>query len=510
MSSLITESYLRLHRSTVHPLIAISLPSLFLLCLDSIARALFPALRFPPPLFFLALLAVGAEEAVLANILFTERAGFIARIRELLAVMVVVWLALGAVRGMQTRELTLVHVDFIYPLALTFTQWISVWVLHKFLREREILLTAIAGRKGEEMLHALRDASLQAEISARSLRAVKLVEALFQAVIFILLLLAAALKVPWGLQVPFLAALHGLFGLVVTGTMNMYAQDQLLLGEGVVVPARFEWSRMGTIAAVPLVSIPLVLLLARNDAPLPLSALFSLLERFFHSFPALPIWALMDPVRIFEQQQRYAAMTRAVSGSSPTPILLLFLFILGRLIRIAIVLGLYFFLISPLLSDDFLASVRTRSFAAFIRRKLKDLLRACRRLIRRLRTWLYSVGREGPGKEGGGTKSESRKERHGPAPHALPRRKRLQMSSVLRAYLKLLEWGENSGVPYRGFDAPHEYAFRLVSVFPDRSRQLALITEVLEEALFSTHLLSREQMAADFSTIREIRRSSEG
>jgi len=506
VSSSITESYLHLHRSTVHPLIAISLPSFFLLCADSIARAVFPGLTFPPPLFFLVLLAVGAEETVMANVLFAERAGFLARIRELLAVMLVVWSAIVAIHGIQGRGLALLHVDFVYPLCLAFVQWICVWVLHRCLREREILLSAIAGRKGEEMLHALRDASLQAEISTRSLRAVKLVGSLFQAVVFFLLLLSAALKAPLGFQMPFLAAVHALFGLLVTGTMNMYVQDQLLLGEGIVVPARFEWSRMGTIAAVPLVSIPLVLLLARNDAPLPLSVLLSLLERLFRSLPALPFWALMDPVRIFEQQQRYAAMAQAVSGSSPSPALLLFIFILGKLIRIAFVIGLYFFLVSPLLSDDFLASVRTRSFSSFVRRKLNDLFRACRRLMRRLRTWLAFVGREGQGRGRTDAKNKLKSALYGPAPRVLPWRKRVQMSRVLKAYLQLLEWGDNSGVPYRAYDAPCEYASRLSSAFPDRRGELALVTEILEEALFSTHLLPGERTAVYFSTIREIRR----
>jgi hypothetical protein len=510
MSSSITDGYLRLHRSTVHPLIAISIPALFLLCLDSIARSIFPALAFPPPLFFLVLLAVGAEEAVMANVLFVERAGIPARLRELLAVMVIVWLALAALRGIQTQRVMLAHVDFIYPLGLTLAQWISVWALHRCLREREILLSAVAGRKGEEMLHALRDASLQAEISARSLRAVKLVEALFQAVIFILLLFAAALKVPMRLAALVLAASHALFGFLVTGTMNMYVQDQLLLGEGIVVPARFQWSRLGTIAAVPLVSIPLVLLLSRNDAPLPLSALLALLERLFRSFPAIPIWSLLDPVRtILEQQQRYAEMTRTIAGASPTPLLLLFLFILGRLIRITFILGLYFFLVSPLLSEDFLASVRRRSFFDFVRRKLDDFLRACRRLARRIRTWLASVGRDGPKRRSNDAEIGARTAAYGLASHALPRRKRLQMSRVLRAWLQLLEWGESRGVPCRGFDAPREYSSRLAALFPDKSGELTLVTEVLEESLFSTHLLSGQRIAAYFSTVRAIRRAGE-
>jgi len=80
------------------------------------------------------------------------------------------------------------------------------------------------------------------------------------------------------------------------------------------------------------------------------------------------------------------------------------------------------------------------------------------------------------------------------------------MSRVLRAYVRLLEWGEGNGVPHRGCDAPCEYAARLASVFPEKNGQLALVTEVLEEALFSTHLLPGMRMAAYFSAVREIKR----
>jgi hypothetical protein len=214
-------------------------------------------------------------------------------------------------------------------------------------------------------------------------------------------------------------------------------------------------------------------------------------------------------VRLIEQQQRYAAMTRAISEALPSPLFLLFLFVLGRLIRIALILGLYFFLVSPLLSDDFLASVRTRSLAAFVRRRLAEFFRACRRLVRRLRTWLSAVGRQGPGRGGAEAKSDGRNAAQGSPRHVLPRRKRLQMSRVLRAYLQLLEWGESNGVARRGFDAPREYASRLAAVFPDRNGQLALVTEVLEEALFSTHLLPGGRIAAYFSTVREIKRGGE-
>jgi hypothetical protein len=404
----------------------------------------------------------------------------------------------------------LVHPDFIYPLGLTLIQWMCVWILHKCLREREILLSAIAGKTGAGLLHNLRDASLQAEVAARSLRAVKLVEAVFQAIIFVVFLLAAAFKAPLSWQALMLGASHALFGFLVTGVMNMYAQNQFLLGEGMVVPARFEWSRMASIVALPLMCVPVVLLLSRHDAPLSLSAILSALDAFFRSFPALPMWRLMDPVRIMlEQQQRYSEMTRAMSAAPLSPLFLLFIFVLRRLIRIALILGLYFFLVSPLLSEEFLQSIRTRSFMDFIRRKLNNILRAGRRFAQWIRAWLSLKGRAAA-REKPEARDDARDAARPPRPHVLPWRKRLQMSAVLKAYLRFLQWGESRGVPHRICDAPREYASRIATLFPEASPQLTLMTEILEETLFSTHLLPRDRVGVYFSTIREIRKSGGG
>jgi hypothetical protein len=508
MSSFVAESYLRLHRSAIHPMLAISIPILFLLCLDAIARALLPTLTFPPPLFFLALISVGIEETVMANILFTERAGILARLRELLAVLLLAWVALGVMRAIEVHVVTLVHVDFIYPLALTATQWMCVWALHQCLREREILFSAIAGKQGEEMLHALRDASLQAEIAVRSLRAVKRAANLFQAVIFAQLLLAAALKISLGAQTLFLCALHALFGILVNGAVNMYIGDQLLLGEGIVMPARFEWSRMASIVAVPLACVPFVLLIARNDAPLSLSALLAFLERLFRSFPQIQGWRLADVFHaMLEQQRRYRELAQSLPAAPLSPAFLLFLFFLRRLIPAVLLMIFYFFLVSPLLSEEFLQSVRKRSLIDFLHKKARAAIRFIRRLARRIVSWLRSADQRGVKGERGAVEENAREGTGRLRARRAPLRKRLQVGRVLKAFLQLLSWGEGRGVRYRMFDTPKEYASRLAIVVPEMSAQLGCVVEVLEEALFSTHLLPGERIAAYFSSIREIRES---
>jgi hypothetical protein len=153
--------------------------------------------------------------------------------------------------------------------------------------------------------------------------------------------------------------------------------------------------------------------------------------------------------------------------------------------------------------------MRTRSFMSFLRRKLKNILRAWRRLGQWIRAWLSLKGRAAA-KEKPRARDDSRSAMRPAQPHILPWRKRLQMSAILKAYLQFLQWAESGGVPHRICDGPLEYASRLAAVVPEKGPHLDLIAEILEEALFSTHLLPRDRVGLYFSTIREIRKSGGG
>jgi len=511
MSSSISDGYLRLHRSTVHPLIALSLPTVFLLCMDAAARAFIPSLTFPPPLFFLALVAIGIEEVTMANVLFVERAGPVARLRELLAVLTAVWLSLVALRGATAHDLRLFHVDFIYPLALAAIQWTCVWAIHRSLREREILLSAIAGAQGEMLLHALRDSSLQAAVSSRSLRAVKLIATSFQAAVFVVLLTAAVLRVRIAALGLLLCAAHAVIGLIVIGALHMFMEDQILLGEGLVVPGRIEAARASSALGLLLACIPVVLLAARGNAPLPLSALLAFFEGLLRLFPAVPTDRLVAAMRsVILRQQQYYEMMRAMPPLPINPLFLLFIELLRRLIPVAILLALYFFLVSPLLSEEFLERMRKRRLIDFIRAKLRAFLRFCRRTALRIRAALRSAYRRAARARAQEPPRDMRAPTAGAFIRRLPLRKRLQMSRVLKAFVQLLQWSESHGLRHRPSDAPQEYAVRFASMFPDQSRRIALVVEVLEEVLFSTHLLPGVRIEGYYSSIRQIRRSGGG
>jgi hypothetical protein len=502
-----TRSYLALQKSTVHPLLALSVPSLFLLSLDALVRAAVPTLSFPP-LWSLLLVLVGVEEVALANLLFVERAGRGARLRELLSILVLTWLALAVIRSIRTGSVSVIHPDFIYPLVLVSLQWVLVWSIHVRLREREILLSAIAGKKGVVLLHELRDASMQAAVAARGLSAVKLLASLFQVVIFALLLFCAAQRIRVGAAGLILCAANAVVGLLAAGILSMFGEHQLLLGEGLVAPVRLERSRFLAMLTVLLVCLPAALLASRGDAPFPLSGLISLLDRLLRLLPSIPLSRFADAAgRMVLEQQRYQALMRTLPPVSFNPMFLLLLLFLRRLVPVFILMVVYFFLVSPLLSEDFLQSLRSRSLLSFLLDKLRNLVRFFRRLARVMRGVMRGSRRRRRSVEdivGGnrGTAFESRFPLRAPS-----LRKRLQVGRVLKAFQGLLLWSAGRGVSYNRSETPREYSLRLLSVVPMMGAEMDVVIEVLEESLFSTHLVGAEPIKAYMGAIDKVRRS---
>jgi hypothetical protein len=508
-SSSFPRGYLALQRSTVHPLIAFGLPTLFLLSLDALVRAVMPEVSFPPRAFSVVLPLAGIEEVIVANLLFVERAGRGARVRELLTVLAATWIALVLVRSIPAGRLIFVDVRFVYPLSLSVLEWTFVWVIHLRLREREILLSAIAGMRGEDLLHELRDASMQAAVTARGLAAVKVLGFLFQAAIFAMLLFCAAQGIRVGLLGMLLCSVNALLGLVAMGALSMFSEHQMYLGEGLVVPGRQERSRFVSMLIVLLACLPAAFLASRGRAPLPLSAILSLLERLLRRFPSIPLTGFADAAgRMVLQQQRYEAMLRAMPPAPLNPLFLLLLEFLRRLIPVLLLMTVYFFLVSPLLSEEFLESLRSRNPGVFLLEKLRRLALFCRRLLRGVRAFIRGSRKGRVPEEADRGHRSAWRGRH--RTRRMSVRKRLQAGRVLNAFYRLIRWSESRGVTYRRAEAPQEYARRLLPIVPGMSTRLDLVVDVLEESLFSTHILEAGRLAAYLAAIDELRRSPVG
>ncbi|UCF99331.1 MAG: hypothetical protein JSV89_07265 [Spirochaetaceae bacterium] len=512
MSSSISERYLRLHRTAVHPLFSILLPLLFLVSVDQLLRVLFPGIPWFPRHLAPLLLGAAVEEAVMGNLLFKERASFLARIRELCVLLALAFGYLFILLAVQSREGLRFSPILVYPMALILLQWLFSSGLHSGLREREILLSALMGRGGANLRHTLRDSSYQAGLTIRVLHGIKAALIVFQVLIVTLLITAALLKRQPTLASGLVTALHAMGGVLAIGLIHSFEEEQLLLGSGVPVPLRYERRRILFSVSILAIAAALVALAARNASLLPLSALIALLRKLasLFRFPAGRGMAEALQKTLLERQRYYNAMLAPQPPPVVSPLALFLVELLRRLFITLLGTGLFLFIVSPLLSQDFVDRLRELQPFAALRKKLRAFLRFSARLWLRLLHWLRLSRRAAllavEDEEHRGRASRRRKAHSS----RLSVRKRMQMSRVQRAFAMLLRWGEELGVPYLFFYSPEEYANRLITVVPTGAGQLYYVVEVFEEVIFSTHLVAFARISQYFRTIRLLRRLTPG
>jgi len=510
VSSSISRRTLRLLRSLVHPLLSIFLPLLFLLSADQLLRPLFPGISWFPRHLAPLLLAAGLEEAVMGNLLFKERAAFLARARELVVLLAVAFGALFILLGLRSGRGFHLSPLLIYPLTITLLQWLLSHGIHSGLRERELLLSALAGKSGAVLRHSLRGSSYQAGLTVRVLRNIRAGIVVFQIQVVALLVAAAVLKRQPPLGGALIVSLNALGGLLGMGVLRSFEEQQLLLGSGLALPRALETRRVLFSISILAVAAVVINLAARNASLLPLSALIALIRRLasLFRFPARPGFADTLQNALIERQRLYQAMRLSQQAPAATPFALLIVEIMRRLFRTLAVTGLFLFLVFPLLSQDFLDRLRELRPLTALWRWLRIPLGLAVRLWLRLLRWLRRLRRSR--RRGVLTVEE---EDAAAAPKAsrtnirgLSVRKRVQMSRVQRAFLALIRWGEQLGVPYLFFLTPLEYSRRLVAVLPAGSGQLAYVVEVFEEVMFSTHVVAAGRIACYVRTIRSLSR----
>jgi hypothetical protein len=445
----------------------------------------------------------------MGNVFLDERARFIARIQELAVVLVAAWALVAAGYSIRTGALTLIHPAYSYPLLLVFYQWISTMGIHVRLRDRELLLSALVGLEGESLLHALRDSSLQAGLSLKSLRMVVLMVSAHQVIAFAVFAAASLIGAPVSASGYILCGLHAAFASAVSGMVRVFSENQILLGEGVVVTGGMEFRRFLAVFGIVSGAVPAAVLISRDSSTLPISWILELLERLARLLSLrLGDGATQRLQRLLQDRSGYGdRFTSAFSGGN----LGLWSYLIGEIFRrvlaTAAVIVLYFFVVSPLLSEEFRAALARRNPLAFLIDKLKEFARFILGLGRRFRDWLSwrkrgdrSWRREGQDQRAASLGADLRDE--------LPLRKRIQAGRVLRAFLRLMRWAEHRGVGYRVHETLQEYGGRLHPIVPDRGLEVSLIVDVLEEALFSAHLVSADRVSRYFTAIREVRKTA--
>jgi hypothetical protein len=511
VSSSIGKRYLRLLRSLVHPLLSIFLPLLFLLSADQLLRVLFPGVSWFPRQLAPLLLVAGIEEAVMGNLLFKERAAFAARIRELVVLLALAFGYLFMLLGVRSGRALHLSPVLIYPLTATLLQWLFSHGIHCGLRERELLLGSLTGKRGAALRHCLRDSSYQAGLTVRVLRNIKAGAIVFQIQIVALLIAAAVLKRQPTFGGQLVVSLHTIVGLLGIGMLHGFEEQQLLLGSGIPLPLALERRRVLFCLSILAITAAAVILAARNASLLPLSALIALLRKLasLFRFPAGPGWAEALQNTLIERQRYYQAMPFAQPAPVASPLALLMVEFLRRLFTTLLGTGLFLFLVFPLLSQDFIDRLRELRPFASLWRRLRVFLGFTVRFWLRFLRWLRQLRLSR--RRAFLTVEDERGAAAGPKHGRIKSRrfsvrKRVQMSRVQRAFLVLTKWGEQLGVPYVFFLTPLEYSEQLSAAVPAGSGQLTYVVEVFEEVMFSTHLVAGGRIARYLRAIRSLSR----
>ncbi len=489
-------------------MLSLCIPFFFLLSLSEIINTIFESTFSIPPIYYLSLLVVGLEEVIVGNILYKEKIGGWERVREVVYILVCVFIVLLILQrgslSLRQRLEALQSVLNIYLVVCILLQWVLTAKIHAGLRNREILLTVLSEKRGESLKHALRESSELTVMALSNLKQVKRIIIFLQLITFTLLLGLFAFGVRTRALLVFTVLSHALVGVVFTFILNNAIQDQFLFGEGIFVDSIFQRRRLLYAALIIVTVMLLVVSLARQTSILPLSIFQPFLDWLAGLFA--PKGRLAFRLPRAENRSNRMDLGKLLSQLPRKPSLLveilrMLLAVLGRVILLGLGILFIYFLFSPLLSNYFKAVlrrlhplkvlwIRMRALGSYVVGLFKDLL-----------AWVRSPGRD-KAKFSKKKKTENRWRRLKIRKPGLL--KRLEIGRILKAFMQLIRWGKRKGIEYKPYIAPLEYAYIVSEKFPARRGCLQESMEIMEEALFSPSVLPRRKVKRYLDLIKMI------
>ena len=484
----------------VHPLIAIAVPFGFLTTVHHVLRVSIIARlesATPPGLTFLILAAGVVEVYATYSGARTRNTGAGTRVRQLLLLLLGAYVIMMITTGRVFRgEINPARFDVAYPLVLVLTQWLLSLKVHNALRDREAFLHIQRGLSGEALVRSVRESHDEATTAEQSLTGVKRMVIGFQVVN--LLLMAAYLAVASPPRPVDLAVLfaHAGLGVLVIGALNGARQDQYLLGEGFILPLRLRRGRvvagLAVIAAAAIIGVAL----AGRRSLLPME----LIGDFFAWLNEL----LSGPDGRTRVVRAHAG-ERALGPEPPTgptgdlsgliggevsPIPGIIARVIGVGLAFAAGIGLVLFLVRPLSTGEWNLRTAFESLRAAVRRlggRLVEagpaMLRTAALFLARRRAAVRNVAEEIRDRQAGRRRQRDRQRVLAAA--GGDRQTRRSAGSAIRAYLRIVRWGERGGVRFRSTLGPREYLQALARVDPNRADSLMEIGDRFERLVYS-------------------------
>lgn len=503
----------RLQSAVIHPAISILLPFTFLLTFISLITGGFHLSGIGAPTLLLTF-AAGIAEALAANMILKERAGFVARLREFILVVAVSYAVLALTRSGPVSARFQPDVLLVIRTAIVALGWALSFSVHRRLRSREEFFRIVAGKHGESLNRAIRDSAQYMGETRQDLLNVKRIAHVLLGVTIVTLLIQWVSGYP-----PTRAgfAMVCVFAVVYVGTyvaIQGFLAEFFVSGEGVLLSSALMRRRFVFAGIIAGVAAVLALMLSADRSLLPYSiliAFFNWLSSIVPRDHGAPLPQVSESSPQTELLRKLMQNPQFHEPSQFMKELVKILRIAGLVVVIALVVG---FVFAPFVSRSFAEFLRHAHPLRTIGRKLMQLVHYLRNRIKALARGLYQIARAFRMLFARASDTESdvspfapRERRKPPIPTA---KKLLELGEILKEYVRIVEWAEEQGVRRSNTRTASEFATEIVATGAADPTLLRRVIVTLDESLYSDHILGDEQLDTfhrDVETIVRVKRS---
>lgn len=529
------EKRLKFYQSTLHPMLSVFIPYLFLYTFHHAFRAAMIGWIIPsipddvdlvlaaptvPTLFFVVLLGVGIGEAISANFLSKERVtAALPRLREMLVFIIGGLVFILLLRGDFSRQgLNPLQFDIIYPLIFVFLQWLLSFVIHRGLKERELFLSLLVNKNGVELKNMLREFSAEAGDSEKAITRVKRILLFFQVIVVMLLFSLLAFGSAIRLIYVVLSMTHVGLGILFIVLLNHFLEEQAYLGDGLQITPNLNKRWFVAFFVVLAFGVGLTLIVVGNDSLLPASyigSLFRSIDEWFanRAKDVVPKYKPQSSEGTSMMGDLQAARGRLSQdlqfGEERSQVLADILRIVAYSLLGLLGVGLIVFIVRPLFSKESREGMKNLHPIVFLKTKLalffQFLASATTAFVKWLRSPKKGVRRF--------TRALAERLRESPVfsrEARMARRRELERSAlrkhgrVIKAYVRVIRWGEDRGVKFRKSLGPANYVDLIGKAVPASHGALSVVGDIFEEIIYSSHTVPESRTAEYFERIRDI------
>ncbi len=516
-----------IYREIIHPLLAALTPIVGLLAFASLVEDLF-ALNVLTPLMVLALLSAAVVEVVTGNIVRAHRGGWHARLREFLLVCAAAYLLFALLGGAGTpgtpstpgaaseagAGTPWTGARLIVQVLLVAACWFGVNRRHEAFRPRENFLESVRGQSGQVLRHTMRNTrGFATDILVR------LRDTNYSAALGFFGLLAAS-AVVWASDQQMsgrsfaLIAAYGPTMVLSAATVNAFAGEFAVYGEGIRVPNRYLRRLVTAGGIFALGAFLLSLTFARDTSVFSPAALAGALEGLNDWLSARPVPrpsppADTGPSFMEELLREYSVSPQDLEASRFWE---LFARVFRAVARTLVFLLAVAFVFYPFFLKRFRRTLTEerplRRLLAYLSGVLALLIGAGQVLIAAVRGAVVGLlerargarAATGAGREAGRPSAAGGSSQR-PRPGALTRRRRTLVRRMLE---EIAEEGKKKGVPKSRSSTAREYSHTLNHYYPDLDRPLATLTPIAERALYAPDHPSRGELRSFTSAGRSV------